>query len=85
MAKIDDRYIKFGVGHNGTNDGDIPSIYTPVLNFVPVSVAGEPTDRISAYLKGIDNAFGTINTGNIDGGTPSSNFGGTTAINGGTP
>lgn len=85
MPKITDKYIKFGGSTQETNDGDLPSIYLSPINFVPTQVDSEGIDKVSAYLKGIDITLGEISTGNIDGGSPSSNYGGILNIDGGAP
>lgn len=59
MPKIADRYIKFGTNAQETNDGDIPSTYTPA-NYTPESNMGEGADKVSAQFKGIDNKILTL-------------------------
>jgi hypothetical protein len=60
MPKIKDRYILFSSGIQGTNDGDIPSIFLNPTNFTPTQVSSEGNDKISAYLNGINSALGEL-------------------------
>jgi hypothetical protein len=55
---------------------------TPDISFLSPGTAGNVlTSTGSAWIS----SASTGGSGNLDGGTPSTNYGGTTAINGGTP
>lgn len=50
-----DKFIKWGTGAGDVNSQDIPAAFTP-SNYTPVEVGSEGADKVSAHLKGIDNA-----------------------------
>lgn len=56
MSRIRSKFIRFGTGTDETNARLIPANYTPT-NYTPDQVASEGTDKISAHLKGINNAL----------------------------
>jgi len=66
MSRIKQKFIRFGTGTDDVNARLIPANYTAV-NYTPSQVASEGADKVSAYLKGIDNAIGSIGstTGDI--------------------
>jgi len=55
--KSQEKWIDFGTDTGKVADRSIPSIFSPD-NYTPVAVAGEGADKVSAHLKGIDNAIG---------------------------
>lgn len=59
MSQITSKFIQFDTSAVGTNGQVIPADYPSPVNFTPVQVASEGTDKISAYFKGIDNALST--------------------------
>jgi len=59
MSRIKQKFIRFGTGADDVNARLIPANYT-ATNYTPSQVASEGTDKVSAYLKGIDNAIGSI-------------------------
>lgn len=54
--RIIKKFIKFGTGADEVNSQALPANYTPT-NYTPVQVASEGTDKVSAHLKGINNAL----------------------------
>lgn len=56
---INDTHIDFGTGANQVADDNLPSVFTP-SNYSPSQVASEGNDKVSAHLKGIDTALGSI-------------------------
>lgn len=56
MAKLEKKYLELGTGAKELNSRDIPANYTPT-NYTPSEVASEGTDKISAHLKGINDAL----------------------------
>lgn len=56
MTKANVRGIDFGTGAEQVNSRTIPANFTPT-NYTPSQVAAEGTDKLSAHLKGIDNAI----------------------------
>lgn len=58
MSKIKSKYLDTGTVPGQVNDQAIPSTYTPT-NYTPEPVGTENVNRISAHLKGIDEALST--------------------------
>ncbi len=58
MSKIKSKYLDTGTIPGQVNDQAIPSTYTPT-NYTPEPVGTENVNRISAHLKGIDEALST--------------------------
>lgn len=56
MTKIKRKYIAFGFTGTEVNDQALPSTHT-ALNYTPIQVSSEGNDKVSAHLKGIDNAI----------------------------
>jgi hypothetical protein len=71
MARISRKFIRLGTGTNDVNARVIPAHYTAV-NYVPAQVASEGTDKISAHLKGLDEAI--ANAGGEEGDIASTGF-----------
>lgn len=68
MARIEKKFIKYGIGTDESNARDIPANLTP-SNYTPAQVGSEGADKISAHLNGIDSElanFSTPSTGDID-------------------
>lgn len=59
MARIAKKFIKLGTSTDELNSRDVPANYSPT-NYTPSQVASEGTDKISAHLKGIDTAIGSL-------------------------
>jgi len=59
MARIKSKFIRLGTGTDDLNSRGLPANFTPT-NYTPDQVASEGTDKVSAHLKGIDNALGVI-------------------------
>jgi len=66
MARTTSKFIKFGTGTGEVNSRVLPANFTP-SNYTPTEIASEGTDKVSAHLKGIDDALGSIvpTTGDI--------------------
>lgn len=62
--KIKSRFIRFGTGPDDTNARLIPANFTP-NKYVASAAAGEGDDKISAHLKGIDDALSLVTPQNI--------------------
>jgi hypothetical protein len=58
MARIKKKFIRFGTGSEDVNSRVLPANYTPT-NYSPSQVASEGTDKVSAHLKGINDALAT--------------------------
>lgn len=56
MGQIKKKFLLLGTGTDQLNSRDIPANFTP-SNYTPSQVASEGTDKVSAHLKGIDNAI----------------------------
>lgn len=56
MSRIKSKFINFGTGTDQVNSQLIPANYTPT-NYTPTQVVSEGTDKVSAHLKGINNAL----------------------------
>ena len=65
MSKTSDKWIDWGIGADQANAQSAPATFTPT-NFTPAQVASEGTDKVSAFLKGIDDALGIITVGFTD-------------------
>lgn len=61
MSQIKKKFIKFGTGTDDVNSRVIPANYTP-SSYTPTQVASEGTDKISAHLKGINNAIAAVSS-----------------------
>jgi hypothetical protein len=59
MSRISKKFIRFGTGTNDVNSRDLPANYTPAA-YTPSEVASEGTDKVSAHLKGINNALAAV-------------------------
>lgn len=59
MSRIKQKFIKWGTGSEDVNSRVVPANFTP-SNYTPTQVASEGTDKVSAHLKGIDDAFSGI-------------------------
>lgn len=59
MSKLKKKYLDLGTAASQVNDSAVPSIFTP-NNYVPTQVGTEGADKISAHLKGINNALGEL-------------------------
>lgn len=59
MSQIKKKFIKFGIGTEDVNSRVLPANFTP-SSYTPTQVASEGTDKVSAHLKGIDNAIGSL-------------------------
>lgn len=59
MSKLKAKHINLGIGTDQVSDKVIPSAYTPSA-YTPTQVDSEGTDKISAHLKGIDQALSSI-------------------------
>lgn len=59
-SQIKKKFIRFGTGTQDVNSRVIPANFTPT-NYTPDEIAAEGDDKISAHLKGIDDAL--ANTG----------------------
>ena len=57
MARLAKKFIKFGVTSDEVNSQVIPANFASPSNYTPAQVGTEGTDKVSAYLKGIDNAL----------------------------
>ena len=88
MSKIKARFIQYGEIDpvDDVNSRQIPANYAPV-NYVPQQASAEGVNKISAHLRGIDNALASLVTTNpqIDGGTPSSTYAVFQTVIGGSP
>lgn len=62
MSTIKKKYLRLGTGTDELNAQDIPANYTPT-NYTPDEVASEGDDKVSAHLKGINAALGTVTPG----------------------
>jgi hypothetical protein len=56
MSRVKKKFIRLGTGTDDLNSRDIPANYTPTA-YTPTQVATEGTDKVSAHLKGINNAL----------------------------
>lgn len=63
MSRIKKKYVILDTTADGINGREVPAHYTP-SNYTPVEAASEGTDKISAHLKGIDQAL--IDAGQVD-------------------
>lgn len=59
MAQTTSKFIKFGTGVDEVNSRELPAHFTPT-NYTPDQVGTEGADKVSAHLKGIDDALGSI-------------------------
>ena len=59
MSKVNKNYIAWGIGSKDNNDQIIPATHT-AINYTPEQVNSEGTDKVSAHIKGLDNAIGNI-------------------------
>lgn len=59
MSRVKSRYIQWGTGSDEVNAQAMPASFTP-SNFIPSQVASEGTNKVSAFLKGIDDKLGTL-------------------------
>lgn len=59
MSGLLDKFIKWGTNAGEVSGRDMPADYTPV-NYIPVQVASEGNDKISAHYKGIDTSLGSV-------------------------
>lgn len=59
MSQLEKKYIDFGTGTKQVNSRVIPANYTP-SNYTPSDISSEGTDKISAHLKGVDTALGSV-------------------------
>jgi hypothetical protein len=67
MSKIKSRFVNWSNAsdQDSVNAGKIPAFITSPSNYTPTQVSGEGADKISAFLKGIDQRFGKINAQNV--------------------
>jgi hypothetical protein len=61
MSRVTSKFIKFGTATGEVSSRDVPGNFSP-SNYTPTQVAAEGNDKVSAHLKGIDNALGTVTT-----------------------
>lgn len=59
MSKVPSKFIRWGITSGDVSSRDVPANFTP-SNYTPSQVAAEGTDKVSAHLKGIDTALGTV-------------------------
>lgn len=59
MSQLEKKYIKFGTDTKDVNSRVIPAHFTP-SNYTPDEIVSEGDDKISAHLKGIDSALGSV-------------------------
>jgi hypothetical protein len=71
MARISKKFLRLGTGANDVNARDIPANYTP-STYTPTQIASEGTDKISAHLRGINDAL--ANAGGEEGDIQSTGF-----------
>jgi len=64
MSRITEKFIRFGTGTDEVNSQSMPANFTP-STYTPDEVASEGTDKVSAHLKGIDNALISVPAGDI--------------------
>ena len=62
MARTSKRFLNLGVSTYGLSARDLAGGYAP-LNYTPANVAGESNSAISAHLKGLDTAIGSLGGG----------------------